>query len=135
MRGHRKGINWAGLVIGLIPAGICLFLVLPAALSNNPFFATKWVSEKPLQAVIYYQGETYPLEPGDPDYDLLVEACNKTLARENGYRLCMPATFRLASIQSAATDAPSAAIPTSSTAGQKRLPVPAMRELKSSPPK
>lgn len=82
---EERPFNVGGLIVALALPGLCLLLVLPAILSNNLLFATDWVLQEPEYAVIFYKGDTYIFEPGDPEYDSLVEVCNTTLAHENGF--------------------------------------------------
>lgn len=84
MGARRSAYNWFGL-IGMLALLIgCLFVALPAALSGNILFATDVITEQPVQAVIYYEGETIILEPGDADYNVIVEAAYETLGNETG---------------------------------------------------
>lgn len=81
----RRSLNLIGLIVGLLLAGICMLFVVPALLSGNIFFAVGVINKKPIQAVIYYEGETYVYGPNDPEYDILVDACYATLRNENGF--------------------------------------------------
>ena len=54
-------------------------------MSNNLLFASGRIIEKPVQAILHYEGETYIFQPGDPQYDALIEASYVTLLFENGF--------------------------------------------------
>lgn len=82
---RRSEYNWAGLIIALATVGMCLLFVLPAALSGNPFFAFGRINRRPIQAIVYYEGEALVFTPDDPEYDRLVEACYTALAHEIGF--------------------------------------------------
>ncbi len=86
MLGRRRSrYNWIGLVGMLIVAAICLLFLLPAALSGNLLFSADVVRGAPVQIALYYRGQSFIYEPGDPEYDLLLEAANATLVHETGF--------------------------------------------------
>jgi hypothetical protein len=84
---HRrtKTANWFGLLFALALVFGCLLYALPAALSGNVLFATKIINERPAQAILYHDGESAVFEPGDPEYDLLVDAAYETLGAQMGF--------------------------------------------------
>ncbi len=77
--------NWIGLLAMLVGIFACFLFVLPAALSGNLLFASNVITQQPAQVTIYYDGDSYTYEPGDPQYDALVSAANETLANETGF--------------------------------------------------
>lgn len=78
-------IRIGGLLVAFIAVALCLLYAVPAILSDNLFFISPTITEKPIQAIVYYEGKTVIYEPGQPEYDKIVDACYQTLARENGF--------------------------------------------------
>lgn len=74
-----RKFNLTGLALALLLVGACLLLAIPAVLTGNPLFAINYVSQRPIQAILYHEGEMMIFNPGSPEYDLLVEACDQTL--------------------------------------------------------
>lgn len=81
----RSSWNWLGLIGSLALLLVCFLFGLPAILSGNLLFATDIITGEPVQVMVYHHGASYTFEPGDPEYDLIVEAANTTLGQEAGY--------------------------------------------------
>ena len=81
---RSAAMNWLGLAFSLMLILICMLFALPAILSGNLLFATDVISVRPSQVILYHAGKSYTFEPGEPEYDLLVNAANETLMHENG---------------------------------------------------
>jgi hypothetical protein len=82
--GHSAAMNWLGLAFSLMLILMCFLFALPAILSGNLLFSTDHISRRPAQVILYNNGQSYTFEPGEPEYDQLVNAAYDTLAHENG---------------------------------------------------
>lgn len=81
----RRRANWLGLSLSLALLFGCLLFGLPAVLSGNLLFATRIIQQRPVQVILYHQGESYTFEPGDSEYDQFVEVGYTLLGNEMGF--------------------------------------------------
>ena len=81
---HNRRYNWLGLIVALLLLAACLLYLLPAILSGNLFFAVNHIRTKPIQAIVYYHGQTNIYAPDSQEYNKLVDACYETLYNQVG---------------------------------------------------
>jgi hypothetical protein len=84
-RAHTSMGSWFGLVLVLVGLFACFFFALPAALSGNILFASNVIQGNPVQVVLYHDGDTMTFEPGDAEYDQIVNSIYAALGNEIGY--------------------------------------------------
>ena len=84
MQNRRRDLNLAGLLIALGLLAGCFFFAIPAALSDNIFFAVGRISERPEQVVLYHDGQTYEYLPTSIHYDRIVDTAYQIIRKEAG---------------------------------------------------
>jgi hypothetical protein len=85
VRAHTSMGSWLGLILVLGALFACLLFALPAALSGNILFASNVIQGKPVQVVLYHDGDPITFSPDDKEYDQLVSSVYAALGDEIGY--------------------------------------------------
>ncbi len=81
----HRAVNLLSMGVALALGLGCMLFAVPAVLSGNALFATDVIRQRPAQVILYHQGQSYVFEPGDPEYEQLVEAAYTTLRNETGF--------------------------------------------------